>query len=168
MNARKAFEEAYLVHKDRLLTLAMGLTGERSLAEDVVHDVFASLIEEPGRLRDGKNILGFLAVCTRNRAYDLSRKRKRMEGHATGISASLRNGVDNDPVEQAALGEEQQALLGAVSRLSGDLREVVSLRVWGELTFEEIAGLQGTSKSTAHARYRGGLQKLRIEFAKGG
>ena len=167
LDDRKAFEQAYIAHKDRLLTLAMALTGDRSAAEDVVHDVFARLIREPRRLRDEGRLSAFLAVCTRNRALD-GWRRKGREEVVSGTEA-MRHGspVSHNPAEQAARAEEQEVLLSMVSTLPGNLREVLTLRMWGELTFEEIAGLQGTTKSTAHARYRQALAELRARLTKG-
>ena len=167
MDARKAFEEAYLAHKDRLLTLATALTGDRSAGEDVVHDVFASLIEEPWRLGNRKKLFAFLAVCTRNRALDNRRKRGR-EARLGGAQRAQRpNTAPDDPVQQVAEREENEALLAMVSRLPGDLREAVTLRIWGQLTFAQIAELYGITKSTAHARYRQALEELRIKLVKG-
>lgn len=168
MDARKAFEEAYLAHKDRLLTLALALTGDRSTAEDVVHDVFASLIKQSWRLSHRNSLFAFLAVCTRNRAYDLYRKTKRENLRPVKIPTLQHDEARGDPAEQLAQSEEKEALLGLVSGLPQGLREVLSLRIWGGLTFEEIARLQETTKSTAHTRYRQALEKLRIEFAKRG
>jgi len=167
LDVRKAFEEAYLAHKDRLLTLALALTGDRSTAEDVVHDVFASLIKETRRLHHRNSLFAFLAVCTRNRAYDFYRKRERENLRPAKAPTLQHDEAREDPAEQVAENEEKEALLGLVSGLPQGLREVLSLRIWGGLTFEEIARLQQTTKSTAHAHYRQALEKLRIEFAKG-
>lgn len=168
MDDRMAFEQAYIAHKDRLLTLSMVLTGDRSAAEDVVHDVFARLIQEPRRLRDESGLPAFLTVCTRNRALD-GRRRKGRETVLAGSEAMRHENPDShNPAEQAARAEEHEILLGMVSTLPDSQREVLTLRMWGELTFEEIAGLQGTTKSTAHARYRQALAELRARLGKGG
>ena len=167
MNARKAFEDAYQAHKDRLLTLAIALTGDLTTAEDIVHDVFASLVEKPSRLRDSNNLPAYLAVCARNRAYDWCRKTKRHGSHAAEMLARQRAVVSDDPAVEAAQVEEREVLLGVVAGLPEELREVVSLRIWGDLTFEQIAGVQGTTKSTAHARYRQALEQVRLKLTKG-
>ena len=162
------FEEAYVAHKDRLLTLAAALTGDRSAAEDVVHDVFSALIGEPRRLRNGSNLPGFLTVCARNRAFDLLRKSERRN---LLRERKIKHSVDasmDDPGLLVAQDEEEEVLLQTVAALPGELREVIALRIWGELSFEEIGGLQKTTKSTAHTRYRQALEKLRTKLVKGG
>jgi len=167
LDDRKAFEDAYMAHKDRLLTLTTALTGDRTTAEDVVHDVFASLIKVPARLRENAGLAAFLTVCARNRALDLQRENKRQKRLAKAKAAQEAEHAVHNPQQQAARAEERDALLDMVAGLPGTLREPLTLRVWGDLTFEEIAGLQGTTKSTAHARYRQALAELRSRLAKG-
>ena len=163
---RKAFEEAYTAHKDRLLTLAAALTGDRSTAEDVVHDVFASLIKEPKRLRDNPRLPAFLAVCVRNRAFDLHRRNSRQKLHIEMRAAQEAEAAGHNPEEQPAWSEERDALLGLVPQLPDNLRELLCLRVGGDLTFQQIAAVQGTTRSTAHARYRQALAELRTRQAR--
>ena len=49
----------------------------------------------------------------------------------------------------------------ALATLPIELREAIVLRLWGELSFEEIAELTQASTSTAHRRYVAGLAALR-------
>ena len=55
----------------------------------------------------------------------------------------------------------KQALLRAVERLPDQQKEVLILKIWGELTFDEIARTLDESLNTVASRYRYGLQKLR-------
>ena len=49
----------------------------------------------------------------------------------------------------------------ALQTLPLDERETIVARLWGGLSFEEIADLTGTTRSTAHRRYAAGLAALR-------
>ena len=55
----------------------------------------------------------------------------------------------------------KQALLRAVERLPDQQKEVVILKIWGELTFDEIARTLDESLNTVASRYRYALQKLK-------
>ena len=57
--------------------------------------------------------------------------------------------------------ERKQALLRAVERLPAQQKEVVTLKIWGELTFDEIARTLDESLNTVASRYRYALQKLK-------
>ncbi len=67
----------------------------------------------------------------------------------------------DDPAARAAADEERDMLLNAVHKLSPDLRDALSLRIWGGLSFEEIGQLQGIAKSSAHDRYRQALKDVK-------
>jgi RNA polymerase sigma-70 factor, ECF subfamily len=57
--------------------------------------------------------------------------------------------------------ETALALQSALRVLPEEQREVVVLRIWGQLTFDEIAGVVDISPNTAASRYRYGLMKLK-------
>ena len=57
--------------------------------------------------------------------------------------------------------ELSQLIQGAMSRLPDIYREVITLKVWGGLTFAEIADTLGIPANTAASRYRYGLVELR-------
>ncbi len=52
----------------------------------------------------------------------------------------------------------------AVQRLPGPQRDVVTLKIWGELTFEEISAALEISRNTAASRYRYALENLRMQL----
>lgn len=57
--------------------------------------------------------------------------------------------------------ERARLLQEALARLPGDQRDVVTLKIWGGLTFAEIAATLDISANTAASRYRYALEELR-------
>jgi RNA polymerase sigma-70 factor (ECF subfamily) len=57
--------------------------------------------------------------------------------------------------------EDSLVLQKALLQIPDEQCEAIVLRVWGEMTFEEIARVAGVSPNTAASRYRYGLNKLR-------
>ena len=57
--------------------------------------------------------------------------------------------------------DENRMLQVAMSKVSEKFREVLTLKVWGELTFQEIGETLDISANTAASRYRYGLESLR-------
>ena len=64
--------------------------------------------------------------------------------------------------------EEHARLEAAVVALPLEQREVVTLKIWGELTFQEIAAVTDESANTVASRYRLALAALRKQFTKAG
>ena len=65
------------------------------------------------------------------------------------------------PIQLVICTEELQKLKEAITQLPYEQREVVVLRVQGDMRFRQIAKLQDVSIKTALSRYRYGLDKLR-------
>ena len=149
----------YLKYKDYLLTLARGLLGEPAAAEDVVHDVFVRFAESAAWFELTGSLKGYLATCVANLARDQIRLRVRRAQEPGRLERVERQA--KDPAEDAAVDEELTRLRVALSQIPYEQREAVLLHLKAGMRFAKIAQVQGVSLSTAHGRYRYGLDKLR-------
>lgn len=155
----EAFEAVYRAHKDGLLTATLLLLrGDRTAAEDVLHDVFIQLLEQASSIRLKSSLRNYLTTCCLNRARDVLRRQsvhRRVidtPGWPTSHEASPSTGME--------LQEQQTQMLRLLSRLPDDQSEVVTLHIQGDMTFPEIADAAGISVNTAKSRYRYALAKL--------
>lgn len=120
-------------------------------AEDVVQEAFCRLAQQEPV--PDKPAAWLYRVCRNlgDKERRTADRRRRREGEwvlsKEGATTSA------DPLEL----EETMA---AVERLDNDLREVLVARLWGQLTFEEIASLCGISTATAFRRYEAALKTL--------
>jgi RNA polymerase sigma factor (sigma-70 family) len=144
-------EFLYRQHGAALLLFAMAITGERSRAQDAVHQVFLKLIENGylSRVQDKK---AYLFACIRNAVLNERKLQERHEPLETDSSWF-------SPPDRDIAGE--QNLRWSLAALPEDQREVVVLHIWGDLTFSQIADLLSISSNTAASRYRYALGKLR-------
>ncbi len=77
----EVLHHVYDKYKTDLLTLALALLGDLAAAEDVVQDVFLSLLRLSGRLKFTGSLKGYLAMCVANGARNILRAHRR---HPTG------------------------------------------------------------------------------------
>lgn len=98
----------------------------------------------------------WLYRTVRNQALNAARAHRRRRHHER-IAARL-TGCRNE--NQLVL-TERLPLLEAIDSLPSTEREVVVLRIWSGLTWQEIAELSKTSSSSAQRRYVAALTKLR-------
>jgi len=121
--------------------------------EDVVQEAFAALARQ--RAAPDRPV-AWLYRATRNGAIAASRgdrrRRAREARSAPGEAWFAAAGADD------RIDAERAARL--LAELPAEAREAIVARVWGGLTFEEIARLQGCSLATAHRRYQAGLARL--------
>ncbi|MBN1911745.1 MAG: RNA polymerase sigma factor [Pirellulales bacterium] len=122
--------------------------------EDVVQEALVQLLRQP---RTPENVVGWLYRTVRNRAISHARSRGRRRRHETAASSL------GEPWFVPTNGQrlDAQAATEALGQLPEEEREVVVARLWGGLSFAEIARLTETSSSTAWRRYESGLVALR-------
>ncbi|GHU98311.1 hypothetical protein FACS1894211_01840 [Clostridia bacterium] len=72
-----ALEEIMLLTNKDLYLLSYGYLKDRMLAEDVVMEVFAQLIEKAKTIKDDRNLNGYLHAMVIHRSIDTIRKRRR-------------------------------------------------------------------------------------------
>jgi RNA polymerase sigma-70 factor (ECF subfamily) len=120
--------------------------------EDLVQDAFVKLAQQSPA---PEQALPWLYRVVRNGALAAGRgaaRRRRRQDKVSAAEAWF--AAADDRLD----GREATRLL---AELPLEQREVVVARIWGGLTFEEVARLAGCSLPTAHRRYQAGLAALR-------
>jgi len=132
-------------------------------ADDVVQE---AVIELAACRKAPQDDVGWLYGTVRHKAISAARgeqRRKRRETCVAEARPEWFSGLAEQNVDARIAVEVLQAL-------PEEQREVIVAHVWGGLSFEQIAGLVGTSDSTAHRRYQAGLtairKKLRVPCPK--
>jgi RNA polymerase sigma-70 factor (ECF subfamily) len=155
-----AFQRIYEKYESDLRTLAAGLLDDKTEAEDVVQDVFVSLIQAVEKFELRSNLKGYLLTCAANKARDYARKRQSQQG-VPASDAKQMISTANGPIRLVADSDELRRVSYAMEQLPYEQREAVALRLHGAMKFKTIARLQKVSIKTAHSRYRGGLERLK-------
>jgi len=157
--SRGALCRIYEKYEDYLLTVAMALLNDTSVAEDVVHDVFVSFAKSSENFRLRGSLKSYLATCVTNRARDQIRRDQRQP--AALDDTGLLSSEAEMPDLRVSQSEELQQLNDAIAQLPYEQREVIVLHLKAGMKFREIARLHKVSVNTVQGRYRYGLSKLR-------
>ncbi|PYK32034.1 MAG: sigma-70 family RNA polymerase sigma factor [Verrucomicrobia bacterium] len=123
-------------------------------AEDIVQEAFVRFWRKQHDISNR----GLLYATVRSIAIDfLRRDSRRAKRESTAMSD-----VDPNVEPQFEMEDDsQRALIAALDLLPGEQREVLTLKIWNELTFAEIASALGISQNTAASRYRYALAALK-------
>jgi len=157
--SKESLQRIYEKYKNDLLGLAVALSNDRSVAEDVVHDVFVSFAEGAWKMRIRSSLKGYLLRCVANRVRNMGRaKRYQVVDFDKECIVSVGS---EGPADLAITAEESERIGSAISELSYEQQEVIMLRLHAGMKFRSIARSLGISINTAQARYRYGLTKLR-------
>jgi RNA polymerase sigma-70 factor (ECF subfamily) len=157
MPRKLTFQEVqnlYQRHGPALLAYGTSLLPDRGMAEDVLHQVFLELLDK-SELPDEARPYLFRAV--RNRALNSRRNAVRL----TSLDGQQWL-VKPQGMMEAGLEVEK-----ALRELPQEQREVVIMRIWGEMTLAEAATVLDVPANTVASRYRYALDKLRKTLGEG-
>lgn len=146
----------YVENRRPLYTYAVSITRHRESAEDAIHRAFQQILRRgtlPAELRP------FIFRCVRNAALDgLRQARVRVDS----IFDPDRCVDEPAPVEPPALLARE--IDESLQALSSDERETIVLKIYDDLTFQEIADLRRVGVPTVASWYRRGLEKLKTRL----
>lgn len=142
----------------KLLLCARQWTRSLADAEDVVQEAFVRFWRHQRALGGEPQALLFTSV--RRAATDLARRNSRRNAREERADGGLESTA---PIFETPLegDDRREAIEAALRGLPAEQREVLVLKIWGELTFEQIAAQLGIPPNTAASRYRYALAALR-------
>lgn len=143
-------------HAARFLLYARQRARSDADAQDLVQE---AVVEASRRQSSGAPPPPALVFATiHRRAIDLARREDRRAARERVASEPVPEAWFDPSLEDRELGQWVQ---DALNRLPDIYREVVTLKIWGGLTFAEIAEALEIPANTAASRYRYGLEELR-------
>jgi len=139
-------------HAAKLLLYARQQTRDAADAEDVLQDALVHSWQKAGRRAPP---LPLVFATIRRRAIDQARSNDRRARREQAEQSEPWFAPEIEPRDH------QRLLEAAVKDLTPIYREILTLKVWGGLTFREIAETIGVPLNTAASRYRYALEELR-------
>ncbi len=153
---RAELEQVYRQHRQALFSLALTITGCAGLAEDAVHEAFVRLCGMQ-ELPSGR-LTAYVFAAVRNAAVDCCRRAKRERIVAETLFADA--GTSGTSAVDEARGELATRLRREIELLDESVREIMVMKIFGELTFDEIGSVLNTPAATVATRYRRTLMTL--------
>lgn len=156
-----SWKNRFQLYGPKLLLCARQWTRSLADAEDVVQEAFVRFWRHQRQLPGEP--MALLVTSVRRAAFDLARREGR---RAVREERALGGAEHGESVFAAPLeGEDRrEAVEAALCRLPDEQREVLVLKIWGELTFEQIAAQLEIPSNTAASRYRYALAALRQQL----
>ncbi len=159
---KAAFAEFYDAYADRVSHYLLVRLNSRDDADDVLQDTFLRLARSKRKLAKVDDLGAYLFTIARHEAARLATKnahRKQARELLAGNDL-FRRTSDIDALENA------ETVTAALNDLSADLREIVELKTYAELTLQQISQVTGLPLGTVATRYRLALEKMRTWFAR--
>jgi RNA polymerase sigma-70 factor (ECF subfamily) len=155
---RKAFSELVVRHQRSLLRLTLRFTREQALAEDIVQESFLKAYQKLELFEARASFKSWLYQIAMNTAKNKFRERKMEftdieDAHASSGEASAETGLVRNDI--------QATLRAEIDKLPEKQRMALTLRIFEDLSFKEIAEIMACPYDTAKANDRHALLKLR-------
>jgi RNA polymerase sigma-70 factor (ECF subfamily) len=152
-----AFAEFYNACADRVHHYLLVRLGTKEDADDAMQETFLRLARNRRKLAKVENLDAYVFAIARNEAAPLAagRARRGRAQRPLGGEELFRASADDGAAREAA-----EIVAAALGQLSTELREVVELKTYAGLTFQQISQATGLPQGTVATRYRAALAKM--------
>ncbi|MFT4412847.1 RNA polymerase sigma factor [Fredinandcohnia humi] len=155
-------EELYKEIQPRIYAFFFVKTSSREVAEDLTQEVFYEAIKGFNSFSHQSTIQTWLFSIAKNRL----RKHYRSNKYKKNLSEMLSNeeGESISPEDHLLINEEKRSLVERINQLDDVSKEIVTLRIYGELSFKEIGSLIKKSENYARITFHRAKLKLQKEM----
>ena len=162
MTDQKKLEKLFKQHYRQMYRLATILLHDDAESKDVVHDIFAKLLDDHRDLRED-TAQSYLLTSVRNRCMNVIRSRQIQER----VEHLYLLDLDTTIMPTELLEEELKALRIGIDLLEPPVcRDIILQHFRDGFTFKEIACRLGVSETTVYKHLRRALNQLRTQLKK--
>ena len=150
-------EELYNQYFNTVYKYLLYLTHDKDFSEELTQETFYKAVKKINTYRGDCKISVWLCQIAKNLWYDQCRKNKKI----TNTEELFELEISNITEEQVISNEEKMSLYKRMQELDEKTREVIYLRITGELSFKEIGIIMNKTENWARVTFYRGKQKLK-------
>ena len=153
-------EKIYVKYANLIKNYIFFITRDKELSEEIMQETFVVAIDQINKFRGDCEISVWLCSIAKKILY----KKTRKNGSYNMISIDELELADKKQVEEEYIKtDNKMKLYKALQKLDANTREVMYLRLTGELSFKEIGKILNKSENWARVTFFRGKQKLSRE-----
>ena len=162
MTDPKELQKLFKQHYRQMYRLATILLHDDAESKDVVHDIFARLLDGHSDLKE-ETAESYLLTCVRNRCLNVMRNRQIQER----VERLYLLDLDTTITPTEIIEEELKTLYKGIDQLEPPVcRDVIVQHFRDGITFKEIACRLGVSETTVYKHLHRALSQLRTHLKK--
>ncbi len=173
-SSRQAFEAVVNKHMKDAYFIALGFVGNREDALELSQEAFYKAYKHFDQLKEADKFFPWFYQILRNLCFSHLRKRKIRRASslddAEGAPIDIEGGDDFDPEMVAERNESKDRVWKAISQLDEKHREVIVLRHFRNLSYDDMAKVLFCNRGTVTSRLYYARQRLKeiLDREKGG
>lgn len=154
-------EEIYRQYFKTVYKYLFCLTQDESLAEELTQETFYNAIKHIGKFKGKCKISVWLCQIAKHLWYkELKKKKKKKEIFI--IEEKFLEIESNENIEDNIIEKENKKNLNEkIDKLDEQTKEVIKLRIYGELTFKQISEIIGKTENWCRVTYYRGKEKIK-------
>lgn len=153
-------EEIYHHYFKDVYLFVYSLCKDKNIAEDITSETFLKAIKSIDRFKGDCDIRVWLCQIAKNSYFSFLRKNK-MAVNLEDIAEPM-DDINVEKLIQSS--EDRMRIHEILHHLSEPYKEVFSLRIFGELSFKQIANLFGKTENWACVTFHRAKNKIRMEM----
>lgn len=154
-NIEKIYEEHFEMIKKYLFCL----TRDNDITEELTQETFYKAVKKINTFKGNCKISVWLCQIAKNLWYDELRKKQKIQNTEENEILTIQS---LEQTEQIVISNENKVnLYKKIQKLNQQTREVIYLRITGELSFKEIANILNKTENWARVTFYRGIQKLK-------
>ena len=150
-------EEIYKNYFKYVYLYIYNLSGNKHIAEDITSETFMKAINSIDSFKGDCDIRVWLCQIAKNTYYSYLRKNKKL----VSMDLAINKESDLDIEKEICISEEARKINEIIHSLKEPYKEVFMLRVFGGMSFKEIASLFGKSNNWACVTYHRAKNKIK-------
>jgi RNA polymerase sigma factor (sigma-70 family) len=154
----ESFGELCRRYYSAMAAIAYSVVGDHQLAEDAAQESFARALVRIRSLKDKAKLAPWLAAICRNVAKDMTAARAR-QTRTEDLSQVAQQNKDD---------ESSRQVRQAIERLPARMKEMIVLRYYDNLSYEQMASIMGTSPAAVNGKLARAKRKMTEYLRKNG
>jgi len=151
------FEDTYNAYFKDVYLYICSLSGDQHLAEDITAETFIKAMKAIDSFKGNCDIRVWLCQIAKNSYFSYLRKNRKF----VDLEKLPERADEHDVAEMIAAAEASMKIHEVLHNLNEPYKEVFTLRVFGELSFKQIANLFGKSENWACVTYHRARKKVK-------
>ncbi len=157
---KDAFKEIFDSLSDRFFAYTFSRTSDRDDALDICQESFIDLWKSLKRFKykSDQSLNGFIFTIIKRKLYHYYKNKQKI--------ISLDRLDEKQLVQPTEKQNDYGYILQHIDTLTSGHQDIIRLRYWSQMTFNEIAAVLNITESTAKVRHHRAIQKLKINLSK--
>ncbi len=154
------FEQTYREYEQMIRAFLLRLCGNAHLADELTQETFYQAFKHWGDFRGQSSVSTWLCTIAKRQLYNAVRRKEFLPLEVADRAPEAAHKSGSDIADALADSDRMMAAHRLVHRLPEPMREVFTLRTFGDLSHQQIGSLFGKSESWARVTYYRARQML--------